>query len=158
MDEKQTTEQRFWSHVIRRGPDECWNWNAALYPNGYGMFLIGRRGIDRRIVRAHRFSYELQYGPLMELKCLHKCDNPKCVNPAHLFSGTQAQNMRDMAEKKRTHRGVTRLNSKLSDVKVRAARLYRLNDWSYWKIAARFNVSAAAIHHAVNRKSWTHVR
>jgi hypothetical protein len=95
--------ERFWSKVDRRGPDECWPWLSAKLKAGYGKMWVGRkRTPDRRMVLAHRFSYELAKGAIPEgmLVC-HRCDNPSCVNPAHLFLGDDKANTADMWAKGR---------------------------------------------------------
>lgn len=82
----------FWSRVDVRGPDECWPWMNAKTPNGYGTVYFGGR-----MVGAHRVSWELTHGPIPDgLFVLHHCDNPPCCNPAHLFTGTHTDNVRDM--------------------------------------------------------------
>jgi hypothetical protein len=92
-----TAEQRFWKMVDRNGPNGCWLWTGGKTGSGYG-----RIDIDEKGVRAHRFSYELDTGINPgKLQVLHKCDNPPCVNPEHLFLGTIFDNMRDCALKKR---------------------------------------------------------
>lgn len=75
-------------------------WKAQTLPKGYGLF---RRGsLQHGKVLAHRFSYELQHGDIpVGMNVLHKCDNPRCVNPEHLFLGTQKDNVADMVAKKR---------------------------------------------------------
>jgi hypothetical protein len=81
----------FWSRVDRRGPDECWLWTGGRDPKGYGQFYRGRTKY-----RANRAVLELLTGrPLGDLLSCHRCDNPPCCNPAHLFIGTISDNTRD---------------------------------------------------------------
>jgi hypothetical protein len=89
---------RFWSRVAEGEPDECWEWIGARGPQGYGMFQVK----IRMARRAHRISYELAHGPIPEgMQVLHRCDNPPCVNPAHLRLGTARDNTYDMLAKGR---------------------------------------------------------
>ena len=89
-------EERFWEKVDKSG--ECWKWTAATTKFGHGIcFVKGEQ------VSAHRISYEWAYGPIPDgLSVLHHCDNPACINPEHLFLGTQTDNMRDMRDKGRS--------------------------------------------------------
>lgn len=96
--------ERFWSKVDRKG--DCWLWLGALDRKGYGRFSVGNsRHADgsRRnsMVAAHRFSFEQTGGPAGSLFVLHRCDNPRCVRPEHLFLGTNLDNVRDMDAKGR---------------------------------------------------------
>lgn len=93
-------EQRFWRYVNKVSePDVCWEWVGACHQVGleYGHFWDGKK-----LVGAHRFSYLLHHGPIAKgLLVMHKCDNPKCVNPNHLQLGTPKDNMQDMIAKGR---------------------------------------------------------
>ena len=89
---------RFWSHVDRRGPDDCWPWLGAKTKQGYGSFSACSRN-----KRAHRIAWSLGNGQSIpdSLMACHTCDNPSCVNPAHLWLGTNADNMADCRDKNR---------------------------------------------------------
>lgn len=95
-------EARFWKWVDIKLPEECWNWKLAK-EGEYGGFSIRRKstGVFRSI-RSHRASWILHFGFIPEgLSVLHTCDNKRCVNPNHLFLGTQADNVEDMMKKGR---------------------------------------------------------
>lgn len=94
-------EERFWRKVDKKSESECWEWKANIV-GGYGVFAFSHL----KTIKAHRFSYELKYGKIPDgmLVC-HHCDNPKCVNPNHLFLGTPADNMRDRDAKGRQAKG-----------------------------------------------------
>ena len=86
---------RFWMNVKKL--DDCWEWQASLHPRGYGRF-----NLNGKIVRAHRISYYLYHDYISSKKLIcHSCDNPRCVNPDHLWEGTSKQNTKDMIKKGR---------------------------------------------------------
>lgn len=89
-----TPEERFWRHVEKRGPDECWPWLGASGPYGHGMFY---EKSGHNAVLAHRFSFRLHGGHIPPgLFVIHSCNNGNCVNHSHLRTGTQYDNMQDM--------------------------------------------------------------
>ena len=92
---------RFWAKVQKT--ETCWLWTGGLNgPGRYGIFALSHG----HQVYAHRFSWELHYGPIPDgLDCCHHCDNPPCVRPDHLFVGTVTANMADARQKGRTHQG-----------------------------------------------------
>ena len=94
-----TTVADFWSKVDVQGPDDCWLWKQSTDRHGYGQ-----TGHDGLHWSAHRLAWQLSNGPIPDgLFVLHHCDNPPCCNPAHLFLGTQADNMADMVSKGRAN-------------------------------------------------------
>lgn len=93
-------ETLFWSHVKKLGADGCWEWIGARTAYGYGQAWVARP--MRTSVMAHRAAWAMERGPIPPgLLVLHSCDNPPCVNPAHLFLGTQSDNMLDSVSKGR---------------------------------------------------------
>jgi len=105
--------ERFWAKVDRRGPDDCWEWQASKM-RGYGEVWFGGRH-----QKAHRVAYELGNSPIPDgMHVCHRCDNPSCCNPAHLFGGTHADNMRDCREKRRMARATRNGWGKLTDADV----------------------------------------
>jgi hypothetical protein len=99
-----TTQERFWRRVEMRGPDECWPWAGHVNADGYGTFPAGSLKPNRtETMGAHRASYQLAHPgtDLTGLVVRHSCDNPPCVNPAHLLLGRQTDNIRDMDERGR---------------------------------------------------------
>lgn len=95
--------ERYWSKVVVN-EDGCWGWNGNLTTAGYGYMPVTSPGTRQTTIGAHRISYEIHKGPIPEgLFVLHRCDNPPCTNPEHLFLGTPKDNMQDMARKGRSY-------------------------------------------------------
>lgn len=113
----QTDEERFWSKVQKT--DGCWVWKGATNGHRYGR--VHRRDDHNRTVMAHRMSWELHVGPIPDgLLVLHRCDNPPCVNPSHLFLGTVLDNNADKHRKQRDARGEKHGMAKLKDSDIPA--------------------------------------
>ena len=135
----------------------CWNWNGTKDKGNYGVLYHNKKAL-----KAHRISYEIYYSePLNELHCLHKCDNPSCVNPNHLFSGTNSDNVRDKIEKGRCFTGNQKGSkngfSKLIEKEVIEIRnLYHIGI-SKNELSKRYNVHRSNIHYIVTNKTWTHL-
>jgi hypothetical protein len=155
--------RRFWSKVDVRGPAECWDWQAALFTNGYGAFRFMARQ-----VKAHRMAYELMCGPIPKgLQVNHHCDDKRCVNPAHLYVGDQKQNRQDAVIRGRTAKGLqngmhthpesrprgeNNGNHKLSDQQradMRAA--YAKGDVSMSQLGRQYGITKPSVAYVVGR-------
>lgn len=102
--------ERFWKLVNVAGRNDCWNWLAYKNRDGYGNF----NGEGKKKWNAHRVSYIIANGEIPDGVCVcHKCDNPSCVNPAHLYLGTHAQNMRDMRVRGRARNHILKNEEKV---------------------------------------------
>lgn len=142
---------RFWAKVTK-GPG-CWLWTGCTSRGGYGYLSRGGRGGGNE--RAHRISWEINYGPIPAGQIvLHRCDTPSCVRPDHLRLGTQADNVADMIEKGRgkpwgpgnqsSQRGETHWKAKLTDEQVAEIRSLR-GKMSQKAIGLRFGISQAHV-------------
>ncbi len=156
-------EQRFWKNTDQNGPipehvpelGPCWTWNGSRERSGHGRLFIGKRQREG----AHRYAYLLLVGPIPDdLFVCHKCDNPSCVNPKHLFLGTPLDNMRDRNAKDRHCRGSRSPHTKLTDADaLEIRRLYAEGELSQDKLAKRFGSAQAVISRIVRRQSWKHI-
>lgn len=149
-------EQTFWKRVSKPSPDECWEWQGGKTPDGYGS-----AGHKNKSVLAHRLAWELTNGPIPEgMEVCHKCDNPPCCNPDHLFLGTHADNIRDMFAKGRNNprRGAANSNAKLTESQVKEIRSrYANKDGNTYELAQEYGVSQVTISALIRRKTWGHV-
>lgn len=137
----------------------CWEWQGSLDGQGYGQITYRLR--QRSPCRCHRLMFELSTGQRLDSpRCvLHRCDNPKCCNPAHLFEGTKQDNTDDMHAKGRNRqpRGEKNGNAKLTG-RIRAIRQeYATGQYSTRELGKRHGVSHTAIIRAVNITTWAHV-
>jgi len=149
-----SAEDRFERQVKKT--DGCWTWIGGRDKNGYGIFKGEVAGVLFK--RAHRFSYAFHTGDLLVgRQALHSCDNPSCVNPAHLSSGTNADNMKDKADKGRAKAPFGAANSHAVLTEEQAQNI--LSDpRPYAAIAADYNVAASTIGSLKQRHSWGHLQ
>jgi plasmid maintenance system antidote protein VapI len=145
---------RLWPRVNKGEPDECWEWTGALTAAGYGLLTI--RGKNHL---AHRLAWELTNGPIPEGKHIcHKCDNPACCNPSHLWAGSARDNVRDAAKKGRLMHGEGHVFSKLTDEDIpRIHELANDSNVSRREIAEQFGVTRATITDVIYGRTWKHI-
>lgn len=150
-----TLEERFWSRVDRCGPDDCWEWQAGAR---YGY---GRLSFRNETIPVHRYSFELAYGPIPDgMYVCHRCGNKRCVNPAHLYAGTAADNNRDTVNQGRCNprRGKHAATAKITEDDARAIRaVYAQGSISMQTIANRYGLCAVSVWAIIRRKNWKHV-
>ncbi len=143
---------RFTQRVDRREDDECWPWTGTADPNGYGVITFAGK-----LQRAHRLAYLFTKGPIgsfsssRSMSVCHACDNPTCCNPAHLFVGTDRDNVHDMVAKGRIQQGEQHHAAKLTADQVAAIRADRRRDRL---VAADYGVSNATVAGLRKNGSW----
>ena len=135
--------------------DGCWKWTGVKNPAGYGLINPGGRAPPWL---AHRVSWTIHVGPIPSGMCvLHRCDNPECTNPEHLFIGDYAANAADKVSKGRQHRGETSPSHKLVASQVIFIRgMYADGQVTQQDLADAFGVQRTAISDIINRKQWRH--
>lgn len=140
--------------------NKCWEWKGSINhtKGGYGQLSH-----NKKTLKAHRVSYELHYKKsLNSLHCLHKCDNPSCVNPLHLFAGTNLDNVKDKISKGRCYTGYQKGEhngaSKLKDRDVIQIReLYNNQNYTTIELGNMYGVHRSTISYIVNNKTYTHL-
>lgn len=153
----------------------CWEWQCTRDKDGYGVFDVWnkekRHGVH---VRVHRWMWEHYFGPIpYGLSICHRCDNPRCCNPTHLFTGTNEDNNRDRSQKGRTARGRNNgaythpekrlVGEKNSSAKLDRAtvieirHLYEDGKMNLVELAREYNVSVSQTHRIVRGHNWSHV-
>ena len=158
-----TVAALFWAKVDRSGAlaDSCWEWRASRNPQGYGQFRVGsKRDASHRCALAHRVAWELINGSIPAGQCvLHRCDNPACVRPSHLFLGTRADNSADKVSKRR-HRngslpGASNPNAKLTAAIVADMRAQAATGASGAELARHYGISKSAACRAIRGERWS---
>jgi len=148
-----TLEQKFWEKVNKDTPCGCWEWTASLLSYGYGQFRV-----NKKIYKAHRISWVIHNGDIPDKLCvLHRCDNPPCVNPDHLFLGTNAENSKDMVIKGRSSHGGSHPNAALTRAKVIEIRMWLDLKYQLKSISKAYGTSMANISRIRLRKAWRHI-
>lgn len=154
--ERPTVTQRFWAKVDKTpGGAACWEWQGARAQHGYGIF--DARSGERF---AHRRSWVMANGPIPDGLCvLHRCDNPPCVNPRHLFLGTKSDNTADMMNKGR-HRPVSMPRESNPNVKLTEAQMleirqrYVTESISQDRLAREYGISQTQVSRIIRYESW----
>lgn len=148
---RQPSSERFWSRV-ERGPD-CWNWQGRLGTSGYGQIKIwGKQWI------ASRVAWTLVFGQIPLGLCVcHHCDNPRCVNPTHLWLGTSQENMADMRQKARASRGERNHSAVLTSADVIEIRRLLAAGFKHRELSAQYGVAMSTIAHIATGRSWGHL-
>ena len=154
--DKLPVPDRFWSNVDQVTEDECWEWIGYRNKGGYGVFNLEHRHHGETGVRvlAPRMAWQLTNGPIPQGKyVLHKCDNPPCVNPKHLWIGSIADNQRDMAEKGRGN--APRILTKEQVLEIRAK--YVKGQYGYIRLGKEYGVHHNTIVDIIKRRNWKRV-
>lgn len=168
---KQILADRLWSKADKTShPQGCWVWTRCTDRRGYGRIMV-----NKRKSLAHRIAYELANGPIPTGLCVcHSCDNPACINPSHLWLGTNADNTADMVRKGRVGfasgersgmrrhpekivRGENRHGAKLTEDGVRDIRRRWSAGESQAELGRAYGVDPSVINTVVHRKKWKHV-
>lgn len=139
-------------------PVGCWLWTGPTSHNGYGKLSGCRSRGFKRMTFAHRLSYMIFRGPIPKgMEVCHRCDNPPCVRPDHLWLGTHTDNMRDAKRKGRMRRGEGSPHARLTDAAVREIRR-RYPAEMQKDIAADLGVAPRTVRSVLRGEAWTHVR
>jgi hypothetical protein len=156
---KERLIEKFYASVDTKDPEKCWNWTGPKQLS-YGLLQVGKRkGPNHFYERAHRFAIREIGGQDLskdDLVC-HQCDNPSCVNPAHLFIGTHLDNMRDKRIKNRHARGEKSKRGHLTASDIKEIIRLRTLGRTYKDIAEIFSVHPATPYKICHGKSWKHI-
>ena len=148
--------ERFWSKTELIPFSSCWYWTGSL-TRGYGYATV-----NKKVGYAHRHSWEFNFGAIPKGMCVcHKCDNPICIRPDHLFLGTHADNVRDKIAKGRARTGkrigTQHKHAKLNDEKVLLAYQLKKSGLTLREIAQQVGASKSAVGNIFTKTTWRHV-
>ncbi len=160
--ERGTLEAQFWAKIDLQGENGCWLWTGTKNGRGYGLLRVDDRtpGTKRKQALAHRFAWEFVHGPIPAgMEVCHNCpagDNPTCCNPAHLFLGTHAENMKDAARKGQLPHGERSgaFVHKLNEWQVVGIMARRLQGVSRAAVAREFSVAPNSVFQIEHGKTW----
>lgn len=151
--------EKFWnnSRINTADPNVCWEWNNKRRPAGYGMFYFRGKWFS-----AHRISFQIVKGDIPDgLFVCHSCDNKSCINPAHLFLGTNRDNILDAVKKgihgKNLHRGTRHYRSLVQETDIILIRRLAAKRFSHGQIADLFDMTRRNVTKIVNRANWKHI-
>ena len=156
--ERKSAEERFWEKVDKCETG-CWEWRGYTNSEGYGVI-----NKDGKKMLSHRVSYEIHHPltqPIQDIKMcvMHSCDNPKCVNPAHLSLGTHQDNMTDKVEKGRHPIGEQIHQAKLTEQQVIEIRnRYTGKRGQHQQIATEYGLDRSTISKIITRKTWANLQ
>ena len=147
---------RFEEKVIKS--DKCWGWNGHLDKNGYPTLRFGSDGKGFKERRVSRISWLLYRGEIPKGKYLcHKCDNPSCTNPDHLFLASAKENSEDMVKKGRGNKGLKHGNSKLTEEQVKEIKIMYRDGYKVTLIMEKFDICRVNVHQIGKNKTWKHI-
>lgn len=152
-----TIEERFWEKVDIRGEDECWEWQGSRH----WQWKYGNFNLDGKYMAAHRFSWQLANNTIIPKGMLvcHKCDNPPCVNPKHLFLGTVADNNLDKKLKGRQdEKGEKNGRAKLKVGDVINIRIAHKAGETFASLGRKYNLDPVSISYICKGRNWGHIR
>lgn len=155
MVKEKSVQDRFMDKVMPEPNTGCWIWIAGMNIKGYGTFGIGQQQMSST---SHRVSYEMFVGHIPDgMHVLHHCDSPYCVNPSHLWLGTNLDNQKDKFRKGRTARGISHSRAKLTENEVKIIRETHSAGFSRSAIARYFKMSLWATRSIIDRITWKHI-